>query len=333
MTLVLSFSPDYIEDGAELHYFDQADLFTDRAKEQLSKHHFDKVVLNQQEPHLGVAVFFYVLRFLKDEARIVWASNSGPIWIDQLLGENVMSNVIFQKMHGEIIYHRPNMCLMTMILGEAYKAKVELGTASKKDYAEATGMKLEAVEEMPPGLNLEGRPMSWARILLFKHYLEKYEYIFYVDGDTILLNDTFAPEMMLVLMQEQHKMLVCQDQNGQNLGVMLIKRSPELIALLDRMWACTYCINHMWWENKAFIDLYAKHEDVRKIVRVIPKPYTPIINAYVNNYKSGWLIHFAGIRNDLPGHMNRHYRDKRQKMKYNTCLSETYWQLFASLHL
>lgn len=347
VTRVLSFAPsvvtgnDFIPDASDITYVEVAKLFTEETCQQkaLEVHHFDVVIMpsDDLEEHRGVAVFFYALRFLKDEASIVWVHE--PSWypyISKMIEVN--GGAVFQTVSSlfeckMVKYTRPNMCFMTMILGDVYKTKVAIGTQSKAEYAKAAGYPLEAVETMPEGLDLEGRPMSWARILLFKHYLEKYEYIFYVDGDTILLNDTFAPEMMLALMKhDQHTLLLGRDHNAENCGVMLVRRSPELIDLLDRMWACTYCINHIWWENKAFVDLYAKDEQVRNIVRVIPKNHCNLINAYVSNYKKNWLIHFAGVRNDLTGQMTRHYKQKRQDVRFSIDMFKSYIECVKELN-
>lgn len=307
-----------------------SDLFTHETRTMLKNRSFDTCILPKfADTQQATATFFYILRFLEDTAIITFADKES---FDNLAFV-VANDCIFKRTgDNKLLYTRPSLCLFTLTLGDNYRRIVEAGTLSKQAYADVAGYPLEIITEIPADMDIEGRPMSWAKLPLFQRCFQKYNYIFHIDADTVILNDTFTPEMMLVLMHPKQTMLLCHDINGPNCGVILMKKSRELFTLLDRMWACTYCINHCWWENKAFIDLYNNDEGVRDIVHLVPQAHCNLINAYQNNYNRNWLIHFAGVRANLGGQMHKQHSYHRMTVQYDTSMFRQFLEYSRSIH-
>jgi hypothetical protein len=78
------------------------------------------------------------------------------------------------------------------------------------------------------------RPTSWSKLLAMRKYLPQYDFLFYVDVDTIITNVDVKLEDIVDYGYDQ---ILAADRNGLNCGVWLIRNTPWSLWFLDEMWA------------------------------------------------------------------------------------------------
>jgi hypothetical protein len=152
--------------------------------------------------------------------------------------------------------------------------------------------------------NLE-RPAPWYKIqLILQEFSNGYEYVMWVDADTLLLNEDFNIQEIL---NNTSEIFISQDVNALNTGVMIWKNTENNKNILNKIWSLTEFLNHPWWENAAFMSLYEQnYNNIQTIVEKVPQK---ILNAYDYNlynltYDDGqvddksFIIHFPGLPNN-----------------------------------
>lgn len=151
-------------------------------------------------------------------------------------------------------------------------------------------------------INIE-RPASWYKIpLILDRFKEGYEYVMWVDADTLVINNDFK---LNDIINNKYEIYICEDMNGFNCGVMIWKNSELTKSILNTIWNMENFINHSWWEQAAFIELYNKDPSVQDIVCQVPQN---IMNAYdyslynIDNHtgqvnKQSFIFHLPGIEN------------------------------------
>jgi hypothetical protein len=97
------------------------------------------------------------------------------------------------------------------------------------------------------------RPPSWAKVVLLRELLDTYDVVVWIDADAIVVDPTgdIAPGV-----PRRPMSLVSHVIDGvpvPNCGVMVLRRGPDALSLLGRMWRRVELIDHRWWENAALI--------------------------------------------------------------------------------
>lgn len=149
------------------------------------------------------------------------------------------------------------------------------------------------------------RPPSWYKIkLILKQFDLGYEYVMWVDADTLLVNNEFNIKNII---DNVSQIYLCDDFNGINCGVMIWKKTDITKNILNKMWELTNFIYHGWWEQAAFRYLYDNdYNNIKSIVKKIPQK---IMNSY--DYKlygktcedgqvteESFIFHLPGIPNN-----------------------------------
>jgi hypothetical protein len=165
------------------------------------------------------------------------------------------------------------------------------------------------------------RPPSWYKIeLVLQEFKKGYDCVMWVDADTMVVNfnhDFFS------MLNDTHNIFLSEDTNGINMGVVVWKNTPEVVEILNKIWSMKEFINHTWWEQGAFRNLYDSNwKDIKNIVQFIPQN---ILNAY--DYGSyglpphpegeinpkSFIAHFPGWNKD-----SNHIRIRLMKKYINT---------------
>ena len=103
------------------------------------------------------------------------------------------------------------------------------------------------------------RPAAWAKIKLIQELMLRYEFVFWVAADAIIVDldrdvlaeiDSDADAWFARHPQEHNP-----EATVLNSGVFLVRSSPFATDLLDAMWNSEQFIEHNWWENAALLDL------------------------------------------------------------------------------
>jgi hypothetical protein len=189
--------------------------------------------------------------------------------------------------------------------------------ANKQAYADRHGYDVIVDSEIID----ESRPTSWSKLLAMRKYLPYYDYLFYVDVDTIIANVDVKLEDIVDYGYDQ---ILAADRNGLNCGVWLIRNTPWSLWFLDEMWAqeqlvapSTRVLFH--YEQRAMHYLYQSRVWRRGVKG---EPYkgantirarTKVVNSCVFNSLPAWyvkgdfVVHLAGLKGIAKCLAFRHY--------------------------
>lgn len=205
------------------------------------------------------------------------------------------------------------IAILTFAVGGDYKRAIEPGMASKRAYAARHGYEfLDGGDDVWD----RSRPIPWSKIRFILKHLDNYDFLFWSDGDVIITNPEKRLEDVLVSQLPAGKdMLWCRDACGNlnNGNVLFRGRSPWARDFLERCYAQTDLMHHIWWDNAAFCSLFETVEGDRAKTETIEDPAR--FNAYlfdrenrtegggVRLYEPGdFLVHFAGVYDILNIH-------------------------------
>ena len=103
------------------------------------------------------------------------------------------------------------------------------------------------------------RPASWAKIRLIRELLPRYDHVFWVDADAIIVDldrdvlaETDADSDIWFARHPQERN---PDATVLNAGIILARSTGFVEQLLGKVWEATEFIDHNWWENAALLDL------------------------------------------------------------------------------
>jgi hypothetical protein len=200
---------------------------------------------------------------------------------------------------------KQNIAILTLAIGSDFRKAIEPGLMSKRNYATIHGYTF-----VEGGVDLwdRTRPIQWSKIRMILRYLDEFDYLFWSDGDVIILNDAVSIEgTLLPHLTPGKDMLWCRDACGNlnNGNVLFRGRSAWVRDFLERCYQQTDLISHIWWDNAAFIRLYYENADDRD--RIVTSFDPALFNAYlfsthnyyddsVRLYRHGdFLLHLAGV--------------------------------------
>ncbi|XP_020248964.1 probable alpha-1,6-mannosyltransferase MNN10 isoform X2 [Asparagus officinalis] len=115
---------------------------------------------------------------------------------------------------------------------------------NKRSYAERMGYDFLDARSLVD----RSRPPNWSKILAVRHYLDRYDWVFWNDADTLVTNSNISLESILKAaighldLHASHDLVVTEDTNGINSGVFFIRRSNWSKDFLDK-----------WWNQTSFI--------------------------------------------------------------------------------
>ena len=201
---------------------------------------------------------------------------------------------------------QPRIAILTMVIGADYTKAVEPGLATKRAYAQKHGY-----DFICGGKEVwdRTRPIPWSKLRYILKYLDDYDYIFWSDADVIIMNQEFSiREKILPLLPANKDLLWTKDVVGNlNSGNMLLRgKSAWLKSFIERTYQQTQFIHHIWWENKAMIDVAENNPSDAAMIATITNH--SLFNAYlfgpqnlatdpsVRLFQPGdFLVHFAGV--------------------------------------
>lgn len=80
-----------------------------------------------------------------------------------------------------------------------------------------------------------GRHPCWTKISLIRSILPLVDWVLYLDADAIITNHEQCVTDITNFLGGR-AMAVCDDANGMNAGVLLVRNCPKTIELLERVW-------------------------------------------------------------------------------------------------
>jgi galactosyl transferase GMA12/MNN10 family len=200
----------------------------------------------------------------------------------------------------------PQIAILTFIVGADYIKAMEPGMQTKREYAAHHGY---TFVEGGGDVWDRKRPIAWSKLRFILKHLDQYDFIFWSDADVVIMNPAKRLEEVFGIQEfaasDKH-MIWCRDACGNlnNGNVLFRGRSAWVRDFLERAYAQTDLMHHIWWDNAAFIRLYEAVASDRDRIETVEDPRR--FNAYLFDradsafgeglYVPGdFLIHFAGV--------------------------------------
>jgi len=158
----------------------------------------------------------------------------------------------------------------------------------------------------------DSRPIPWSKIPLLLKYLDKYDYLIWVDADILIM----TPEIPIEYFIEKYKdydFVIGTDWIYENTGIMLIKNCDFSYKFLNAIWPNEYNPEEFTnarygnYEQGSIINLIDKnYAEAKKHLKVTENQ--DIWNSYWYSWNWGnFAIHFAACRGELLGWLIRDY--------------------------
>lgn len=197
--------------------------------------------------------------------------------------------------------------------------------ANKRRYADLHGYDFIVSTQVADS----SRPAAWSKILEVRKHLPNYDWLLFIDVDTLIMNPAVRLED---LADEKVDQVIAADHNGINSGVWLVKNSEWSMFFLDELWAQEHLVRGPYlfhYEQRAFHHLFqtepwSKQGSVRGRQQyagaAAVREHSKIVNQCVFNsllpwYVSGdFVVHFAGLKGVWECLIFWHYFDVSQEM-------------------
>lgn len=196
-----------------------------------------------------------------------------------------------------------NFVIVTATIGENYKKSTFTGLVSKFLYCQKHGYDFYILDDI---IDVT-RPLAWQKILITQQLLKDYNYVFWSDGDSLIMNQNLRLEDVFDL-KTPHDFHVCFDHDVckcLNSGQFLIRKTEKSFAFLEAVYNRDEDIFHPFWEQKAIIEVLktgafpdiAKYYPMRAFNSLGNKQFSKLKNTY---YKVGdFIVHFPSERGIL----------------------------------
>ena len=136
------------------------------------------------------------------------------------------------------------------------------------------------------------RPPSWSKVLFVKEQLPHFDWLFWTDADSLVMNNSMRLERFI---EEGCDMVLTHDDFGVgryvvSMGQFLIRNCDWSMRFLDEVWEQKQFLRDRMWEQAAVQHLLT-HRDPSDHVCVVTQRR---FNSYLHNYRKGdFLLHFA----------------------------------------
>lgn len=206
-----------------------------------------------------------------------------------------------------------NIALVTVVIGSSYHEATLPGIKSKQEYCRLHGYDFICYTESIDPL----RPHAWQKIKAVQKELENYDWIFWSDADSIVMNNKIPLEDYI---DENYSFIVCFDNVSHvvNSGQFLIKNTPDSFEFLRDVYNRSEFINHPWWENAAIIALLNENKFSDSFAKVLPQRTMNSFayevcgnNLHACYQPNDFIIHFPSIRGTSKlGRLMKKYYDR-----------------------
>jgi hypothetical protein len=166
---------------------------------------------------------------------------------------------------------------------ESFTSLAAISTPNKRRYAQRHGY--DYLEQK--GILDISRPPAWSKIRALLRHLADYDWIFWTDADSLIMNPALRLESFL---DPGYDMVVSADPSGLNTGHFLLRRSDWSFSFLEATYRQVQFIHHPWWEQMAILHLLGNSPADAARVKILHKRE---LNSYRWDFRDGdFLVHF-----------------------------------------
>ena len=197
------------------------------------------------------------------------------------------------------------IAIVTLCIGPDYSRAMEPGFKSKRDYAAKWGYDFVlGGEEFWD----RDRPIPWSKIPFFLSVLDKYDWIWFSDADSVITNPEIRLETLIERIFGPNGAGAGKDAAwwldgcaNINSGQILARgRSPIVKRWLKETGEQTDLLYHGWWENAGMIRVWMEDPEIQAGIEL--RQDYKCINAYLFPKKGyeAWapgdfVLHLAGV--------------------------------------
>ena len=247
--------------------------------------------------------------------------------------QHIYSTTSFEKVIVAPNIHKENqkkrrkrICICTFNIGEIYKEATKYGHLSKKKYCEKWGYSFDDDESIYDS----SRHPAWTKILLLQKCLnateiledgssqKKYDFVIWMDADTLIMNDEILVESFIDKYMDDSKDFLVSRDNGYriNTGVWFMRNNEYVLNILTKVWNNTDKGEQEYWEQGSFCHFHNSNEDnLKDHVKDLSTDLQREFNCMYCFYKTGYfLVHYLYFRNpeQLKNKMKEMYIHKRE---------------------
>ena len=197
--------------------------------------------------------------------------------------------------------------------------------ANKRRYADLHGYDLIVSRTVAD----PSRPAAWSKILEVRKHLPRYDWLMFIDVDTLIMNPAVRLEDVA---DDSVDQVLAADHNGVNSGVWMVRNTPWSFTFLDELWAQDDLVKGPYlfhYEQRAFhrlfhTDPWSKQPSTKNAAPYAGaaevRAHSKIVNQCVFNsllpwYVSGdFVVHFAGLKGVWECFIFFSYFDASQEM-------------------
>ena len=195
--------------------------------------------------------------------------------------------------------------------------------ANKRRYADLHGYDLIVSRTVAD----PSRPAAWSKILEVRKHLPRYDWLMFIDVDTLIMNPAVRLEDVA---DDSVDQVLAADHNGVNSGVWMVRNTPWSFTFLDELWAQDDLVKGPYLPLRAArvppavphrplveaaVDKNAPYAGAAEV-----RAHSKIVNQCVFNsllpwYVSGdFVVHFAGLKGVWECFIFFSYFDASQEM-------------------
>jgi galactosyl transferase GMA12/MNN10 family len=189
---------------------------------------------------------------------------------------------------SEALSKRPRIAIVTLY-DEGYQPIGKYSDPNKIAYAKKHGYDIILGHTTLDN----SRPTPWSKIVALEKYLDKYDWLFWTDADSLIMNQEILLE---TLIDDDFDLIISKETTLGNIntGNFLIKNSRWSKKLLKNIYAQTEFINAPCWEQDTLAYLLKIKPSLYKHIKLIDQR---LINAHPyepgGEYETGqFIIHF-----------------------------------------
>jgi hypothetical protein len=197
-----------------------------------------------------------------------------------------------------------NMVICCLATGKNHVAALEIMKPTVEYYG-----KLHGIDTLFYNKKLLPNEMAKKhKIFLLYNLLKYYEIVMWMDSDTIIVDprDDIRSALTtdhVVYMTSYHR----RKPLFPNSGVIVVKRDPKTIEILEAVWRHKKKRSDEWWDQQAFLKLLGfRNRNIRILSYKGPTKYTPLIgslhvkwNSRPNRFdvaKKPIIVHHCGLK-------------------------------------
>ena len=198
-------------------------------------------------------------------------------------------------------YNKPiKIAVCSINVGVKFKEHMKFGIESKIKYCKKHGYDFIDDDDIYYEKG-QDRSIAWSKILVVKKYLPYYDYVVWMDADTLIMNDEIKLEDFIKEHLTEREFLFTRDVSKKiNTGVFFVKYSHISFKFLDMIFAKDEYINSEPYEQEQeALNVICDNniEDFNEYSVILDTSKQTLFNCPVGLYKKDvFLIHFYGPR-------------------------------------